>query len=37
MPDMQTIMDMVYGSGIVMEISIGYNFPKKKQYTKFIK
>lgn len=35
--DMQSAMDMVYGSGIVMEVSIGYIFPKKKQNTKFIK
>jgi hypothetical protein len=35
--DMQSLMDMVYGSGIVMEVSIGYIFSKKKQNTKFIK
>jgi hypothetical protein len=36
-PDMQTAMDMVYGSGLVVEVSIGYIFPKKKQNTRFIK
>jgi len=35
--DMQSAMDMVYGSGIVMEVSIGYIFSKKKQNPKFIK
>lgn len=34
--DMQTAMDIVYGSGIVMEVSIGYIFPKKTQKSKFI-
>lgn len=29
--DMQTTMDIVYGSGIVLEISIGYIFSNKKQ------
>jgi hypothetical protein len=36
-PDMQTIMNMVYGSGIVLEVSIGYIFQKKKQNTRFQK
>lgn len=35
--DMQTSMDMVFGSGIVIEISIGYIFPKKKQNYKLKK
>ena len=34
--DMQSAMDMVYGSGIVMEVSIGYIFPKKREKTKFL-
>jgi len=34
--DMQTIMNITYGSGLVMEVSIGYIFPKKKQSTKFL-
>ena len=32
--DMQSAMDLVYGSGIVIEVSIGYIFPKKKQKSK---
>jgi hypothetical protein len=35
-PDMQTIMDITFGSGIVMEVSIGYIFPKKREKTKFL-
>jgi hypothetical protein len=34
--DMQTIMDLTFGSGLVMEVSIGYIFPKKREKTKFL-
>jgi len=35
--NMQSVMNMTFGSGFVMEVSIGYIFPKKKQNTRFIK
>lgn len=35
--NMQSVMNMTFGSGIVMEVSIGYIFSKKKQNTMFIK